>query len=476
MTESNFDSDKTRLRPSSGAETAVRTPAAEATRHRVSSAVAGSSTPAATEPSSPVFGPGYRLRNRYLLDKLIGRGAMGEVWRAKDLLGEEARDRNPFVAIKVLNSDFEGQPDAFVAMHREATRAQKLAHPNIVTVYVFDRDDVSGRVFIAMELLEGQPLDQFIRDDGSGGTPRGQALPIIRGMAEGLAYAHRKGIVHADFKPANVFLTSDGTPKILDFGIARAVQVAGGAAVPDDDSGFQGYTASYASPEVLGEQAPTPADDVFALGIVAYELVMGTHPFKRMPAADARAQHVERSPLRGLQRRECNAVNKALAFERVQRFPDAGAFLKPLQGIPPLQWALLVVVAGLIVVSGALGYRSYLASLPSEPLSALPIEVQQKFREQVRQGNESLDYRRRTHDLHGSDDAADYFANAYRLHKRDPQAVAGLKTAADDEIDWYLKLPDRQAARTSLENLRAKSEYYQQYAPLRKAIRALGED
>ncbi len=119
-----------------------------------------------------------------------------------------------------------------------------------MTVYVFDRDDQSGRAFIAMELLEGKPLDRVIREAGAQGMPREQALPIIRGMSEGLAYAHRKGIVHSDFKPANVFLTREGVPKILDFGIARAVRAvdsgSADAAGDEDDTGFQGYTPAYA--------------------------------------------------------------------------------------------------------------------------------------------------------------------------------------------------------------------------------------
>jgi len=460
--------EPTRLRAPRGDHVGDATRARPVTR--------GDAQPPPAPASEQEFGPGYKLRGRYLLDKLIGQGAMGQVWRAKDLLGEEAHDRNPYVAVKVLNSDVEGHPDAFVAMHREAARSQKLAHPNIVTVYVFDRDDASGRVFIAMELLDGQPLDEFMRDQGEGGVSRAQALPIIRGMAEGLAYAHRKGIVHSDFKPANIFLTGDGTPKILDFGIARAVQLAGEGATGEDDGGFQGYTPSYASPEVLRDQPPTPADDVFALGIVTYELVAGAHPYKRRPALEAQAAHLERAPIRGLSRRECNAVDRALEFERSRRFADAGAFLRQLQGVPALQKALMLAVAVLCVASGALWYRNHLASLPSEPLTALPVEVQKQFLEQVRQGNQSLEYRKRTHDIHGSDDAAEYFSNAYRLHNKDPLAVAGLKAAADDEIAWYTKFPDRAQARLSLENLRARSDYYQQYAPLQKAIVALGGD
>jgi serine/threonine protein kinase len=427
------------------------------------------------------FGRGYRLRGRYELDEMIGQGAMGQVWRAKDLLGEEALDRNPYVAVKVLNSDFENRPDAFIALHREATRAQKLAHPNIVTVYVFDRDEQSGRAFVAMELLEGRPLDRVIRQGGVAGLPRSEAMPIIRGMAEGLAYAHRKGIVHSDFKPANVFLTSDGTAKILDFGIARAVQVAereAGIALPDsppeqrDDSGFQGYTVMYAAPEALSGAPPSTSEDVFALGIVAYELVSGSHPFKRMSALEARAANIQRPALRGLKRRECNAIEKALSYDPSQRFTNATAFLRQLQGIPVIQQALIAAVGVLVIAAAILWYRSYLDSLPNVPFEQLPPQAQRDFLEKVRQGNESLDYLKRTHDITASADAAQYFADAYRLHEKDPLAVSGLATAADYAIDWYRKQPDQHEARAELEKFRAKSDYYQRYGPLQKAIRA----
>lgn len=432
--------------------------------------------------AAPLFGEGYRLRGRYLLDRQIGQGAIGEVWRAKDLLGEEARDRNPFVAIKVLNADFEGHSDAFVAMHREASRAQKLAHPNIVTVYVFDRDDVSGRAFIAMELLEGRPLDRVIRESRVGMT-RGEALPIIRGMAEGLAYAHRKGIVHCDFKPANVFLTSDGTPKILDFGIARAAKAASGhAGAPDaqpddpDDAGFQGYTPAYAAPEALSGQPAATAEDVFALGIVAFELLSGVHPFRRMSALEAQKAGIERPPLKGLKGRELRAIDSALAFEPAQRPQDASIFLRRLQGVPAVQKGLLAAVAALVLTAAGLGYRSYLQSLPAVPLTSLPPAVQQQFHDKVREGDASLAYLRGSGDITASADAAEYFAEAYRLHPRDPEAVRGLEAAAGYAIGWYSKQPDRAEALRQLQLFRAKSAYYTSYGPLQRAIRDAGGD
>jgi len=120
------------------------------------------------------------------------------------------------------------------------------------------------------------------------------------------------------------------------------------------------------------------------------------------------------------------------------------------------------------------GTRSYLDSLPNVPFAQLPPQVQRDFLDKVRQGKESLDYLRRTHDITASADAAQYFADAYRLHEKDPLAVSGLATAADYAIDWYRKLPDQHEARAELERFRAKSDYYERYRPLQKAIRAAG--
>ena len=151
----------------------------------------------------------------------MGKGGMGLVFGAIDRRKEEAKDPNPRIALKVLNADFERHPQSFIALQREARKAQSLAHPNVVTVFDFDRD--GDTVYMTMELLKDGPLEAMVREARGKGIKREIAMPIIRGIAEGLAYAHRKGIVHSDLKPGNVFIGEDGTPKILDFGIARAV-------------------------------------------------------------------------------------------------------------------------------------------------------------------------------------------------------------------------------------------------------------
>src|SRR5262249_44702617 len=146
---------------------------------------------------------GLVLQGHYKLERLIGQGAMGQVWSARDLLSEEAGERNAVVAVKLFVSDFARDPNALALMQRETSRAQKLAHPNIVTVHSFDRDQQTGMLFMVMELVEGRPLDHLLRESRAG-LGRKQGAPLIQGIADALSYAHGKGIVHCDLKPGNI--------------------------------------------------------------------------------------------------------------------------------------------------------------------------------------------------------------------------------------------------------------------------------
>ena len=140
--------------------------------------------------------PGSVIKQRFVLESMLGKGGMGLVFGAIDRRKQEARDPNPYVALKVLNADFQRHPQSFMALQREARKAQTLAHPNVVTVFDFDRD--GDDVYMTMELLTGRTLESIVRDARGKGNGAEVSLPIIRGIAEGLAYAHRKGIVHSD--------------------------------------------------------------------------------------------------------------------------------------------------------------------------------------------------------------------------------------------------------------------------------------
>src|SRR5690606_28130151 len=134
---------------------------------------------------------------------------------------------DPYVAVKVLNDEFRRHPDSLISLQRESRRSQQLAHDNIVRVFDFDKDRTVA--FMTMEYVDGSDLTQLIRERAYDGMPLAQARPLIEGMAKALTRAHAAGVVHSDFKPANIMVTRDGTPKVFDFGIARAGKHMGDA-------------------------------------------------------------------------------------------------------------------------------------------------------------------------------------------------------------------------------------------------------
>ena len=296
-----------------------------------------SSQPSAEEAANPA-GPqplalGSVLKERFMLDEVLGVGGMGTVYKGRDLLKVEARDKNPHIALKVLNEDFKKHPDAFIALQREASRQQRLAHPNIATVYDFDR--TGSTVFVTMELLEGQPLNTYIRKvvRPKGGLPFSHAFSIIRGLGQALGYAHERDIVHSDFKPANCFLTKSGTVKVLDFGIARVVKRQEDTETTlFDPRKFGALTPAYASTEMLNNCDPDPRDDIYALACVAYELLCGRHPFDKKSAIQARDRKMAPAPVKGLTRSQMHALTRALAFTREERTATVQEFLEQLEG------------------------------------------------------------------------------------------------------------------------------------------------
>ena len=314
-------------RQQGGDDTFVQTrPGANDTMRDPSSKRPGGEDPFGAEPER-MKGVGETLNGRFVLEECIGFGGMGTVYKALDLRKLEAADRKPYIAIKVLNVQFRGHPKSLIALQREARKAQALAHPNIVSVYDFDRD--GPMVYLTMEYLQGKPLSQLLRAPGFTGMPYADTLRIVTGMANALAYAHGHGFVHCDFKPGNVFLTDAGNVKVIDFGIARVFQKAEeDVDVTVFDAGSLGaLTPAYASPEMLENRDPDPRDDIFALACITYELLTGHHPFNRLSSVQARAAGMR--PLRppGLGRAQWHALKCGLALEREARTPTVARFL-----------------------------------------------------------------------------------------------------------------------------------------------------
>lgn len=270
------------------------------------------------------------LKDRFILEEVLGTGGMGVVYKAKDILKVEAQDRDPYVAIKVLSEEFKAHPEAFISLQRESRKSQRIAHPNIVNVYDFDRDD--DTVFMTMEFLDGEALDELIARYSSTGLPTDDAWEIIRGMTSALIHAHAEKIIHSDFKPGNVFVTKKGLAKVFDFGIARAVaQVEHLEGRPNDqtlfDAGNLGaLTPAYASLEMLEGEEPDVRDDIYALGCVAYEMLTGEHPYNKLPADEAERQGLKPKRISHIKKRQWRAIEQAIAFRREDRIASVKEF------------------------------------------------------------------------------------------------------------------------------------------------------
>lgn len=266
------------------------------------------------------------LNKRFVLESTLGSGGMGTVYKAQDLRKVEANDLNPYVAAKVLNSNFQEHPDAFVTLQREASRSHILSHPNIITVHDFDRD--GDIFFMTMELLEGQGMEVVLRNVKDAGLPVDEALGIINDYCTAVEYAHQKNIIHSDLKPGNIFITESGA-KVLDFGIARFT--ADSQLTNDFDAGTLGaMTPAYASLEMLQYQPPSPGDDVFAAAVIAYELFTGKHPYGRKPADQALAENLKPERIDTLSKRQWKALASALALKGSERTPSVQQFLDEL--------------------------------------------------------------------------------------------------------------------------------------------------
>jgi serine/threonine protein kinase len=386
---------------------------------------------------------GSVLKNRFVLEEMLGRGGMGVVYKARDLRKVEAMDRDPYIAVKVLSKDFQANPDSFIALQRESKKAQQLAHPNIVTVYDFDRD--GSNVFMTMELLEGEPLDQLIKRLRPAILPTEEALSIIEQMARALAYAHSKNIVHSDFKPGNVFLTSKNVIKVVDFGIARAAKSTDRPvedATVFDPGSLGALTPTYASCEMLEYGEPDPRDDVYGLSVVAYELLVGKHPFDRKPATYARDLTLKPKRPKELPKEIWHAISHGLAFERENRTLNATEFIKEMSGPrvgrekPLPKWTapvaagvvlLFLITIGSLIINGQNGVIQHDVVL--EETASLEPDLREKI--------ESILEVAEVHMLVGrlleppGSSAYDAYQQILSMHQHNKQATQGLQQIGD---------------------------------------------
>src|SRR5215468_1683424 len=238
-----------------------------------------------------------RTVGHFRITERLGAGSMGEVFLAEDL-----RLQRP-VALKVLNPKKAQGEEAATLLLREARVASSLNHPNIAVIYEvgeWEGDGGGAQAFIAMEYVAGRPLSELSRDRR---LEVGEALDIVRQVADALAEAHDRGVVHRDVKPGNVMVTEQGRAKVLDFGLAKYLPPAGettetwsGRHRAFETPGALLGTLAYMSPEQVRSEEIDARSDVFSLGVVLYELIGGRRPFTGNTAVELLASILREEP------------------------------------------------------------------------------------------------------------------------------------------------------------------------------------
>ena len=284
--------------------------------------------------------PGRRcLGDRYELHQLIAAGGMGQVWRGLDIALHRP------VAVKVLRSEYTGDPTFLARFRAEAQHAASLSHPNIAAVFDYGEEiaqDGTGETlaYLVMELVEGEPLSTLVRREGPLSTEA--TLSLLRQTAFGLGEAHKAGLVHRDVKPGNILVRPDGSVKITDFGIAWSAR-----SVALTRTGQVIGTPQYLSPEQAEGRATTPASDVYALGLIGYECLTGHPAFDGDNAVTIALKQVQQDPepLPGeLPSAVRELISRALLKDPGARPQDGAAFVaaiddvlagRPLAEVPP---------------------------------------------------------------------------------------------------------------------------------------------
>ncbi len=272
------------------------------------------------------------IAGRYRLEGRLGFGGMSTVHLAMDLRLERR------VAVKLLAEHLADDPAFVSRFQREAQAAARLIHPNIVQVFDSGRDQGSDQYFIVMEYIEGSSCAEILRDDGW--VEVHEALSIIEQACEGLDYAHRHGVVHRDVKPGNLLRSREGEVKLADFGIAKATEQSSITQV-----GSVLGTAAYLAPEQARGEEAGPSADLYALGVVTYQLISGRLPYEATSLTELALKQQQEEPatldtlVAAVSPELADAVAMALALDPRDRYKTAHEMRRALhdgeRGIAP---------------------------------------------------------------------------------------------------------------------------------------------
>jgi TonB family protein len=423
---------------------------------------------------------GTLLSDRFEIVELVHSGGMSHVYKAIDHRRDPEGSDDIYVAIKMLRGVLAERDELSRILEREAAKARSLAHPNIINIFDFDKQE--GRFFIVMEWLDGESVNSLIRRTNGQRLSRTFAWNVIEGAAEAIRYAHLNDIVHADINPSNIFITSTHDIKLLDFGVARSVKESHD---PTEDEIFW-VTRTYASPEVLLGHAPVFQDDVFSLGCVAYRLLGGKHPFAGLTSTAAKDSGVPVEPIPGLPQSDNEILLRTLSYSRADRPDTVAVFLRnhpssaaagagpsaPERSSNFLRWGLPAVLAVTAAIAVAWWLRADVpgfevnATSPQGVIETVPREtpqlgiVLQSAQEERENGSQEVPL------MEASDQSGTLIV--------DEMLVAGKKTLEEQRLimpegdnarEWYRKIlaiePENPEA---LRGLRSISDTFVEHA------------
>lgn len=371
---------------------------------------------------------GSVLKDRFKIIERLGRGGMGTVYKAEDKRKVEAGEQEKrFVAIKLLGEDFRFHPKAYETLLAECEKTQALAHPNIVTVFDFDRDD--DVAFMTMELLDGRTLEDMLNENRH--IDKKVADSVIIGISHGLIYAHSKGVIHSDLKPGNVFITKSGTVKILDFGIARVLESSDLRTKRFDVADLGALTPRYASVEMIEKCKPDPRDDLYALGIIACLLLGADFPYGEKNALEAKNANLSPIFPKRFGFAKKWLLTKAVTYDIERRSQTCQEWVSQYQFVAGGYRKWLVGSAFLFLASLAIAF--YIGTIEKTRilLSDLTQEEQTEFNMHIGEGREALS-------LGLINDALVALDKAYDIHSQN-EKVDELTDDIVQALDVYIE-------------------------------------
>jgi serine/threonine-protein kinase len=278
-------------------------------------------TPPPVTPTSTRFAPGAIVAGRYRLVALLGRGGMGEVYRADDLTLDQT------VALKFLPEGIAGGDLRLAQFHNELRTARQVSHRNVCRLY--DLGDADGRRFLTMEYVDGEDLASLLRRIGR--IPQDKAIQIARQLCAGVAAAHERGVLHRDLKPANVMLRADGSLCLIDFGLAKANEMEVSLTGSREIFG----TPYYMSPEQGHAEEIDGRSDLYSLGVMFYEMLIGHKPYTGATAMEVIYKH-KRAELPEIAPQFAeyqDILQRLLAKSPADRYQSAGALLEAISAL-----------------------------------------------------------------------------------------------------------------------------------------------